>query len=387
LVDRTYYTPYAIDDWRAGNIQSGNTDREECYIRAILRICEEENIDTVFPSFDPQIYVFAKNKERFEKLGILIPVPGYETTIKPLDKFQTLLAAQEVGFPCPKTYLPESENDLRKVAAELGFPLVIKPRFTSGGRGTAIVNDFRNLSRRMHESWQISPTRAMVQEYIPGTEKQQFYLVLDRAGELKMCFCPKTLRHFDRLYRNSSAASELSIPHTRASNAADVVRKLGWWGGITLQTKIDPRDGQPKLLETNPRLGHHLWYRTGVAINEPLMCLQIAKGSTVLPVAQYPFGTIFLSPVEDVLSFCFGFFDRVVYGLKRRVFATASLDRLSVPLSIKELIRSYKDTYLNKKRKVFDPYFTNFVEDPVVALLWWLQFSHQVISAVKHIGR
>jgi biotin carboxylase len=387
LVDKCYYTPYAVDDWRAGRIQRENTEKEEGYIDAVLQICEAEKIDTIFPSFDPQIYVFSKNKERFEQMGILIPIPDYATAVNPLDKFRTILTAQEVGFPCPKTYLPESENDLRRIVAEIGFPLVIKPRFTSGGRGMAIVKDLDELSAGMRRSWSISTNRAMVQEYIPGIEKQQFYLVLDKTGELKMSFCPRTLRHFDRLYRNSSAASELSAPHPRSSDAAEVVRRLGWWGGITLQTKVDPRDGLPKLLETNPRLGHHLWYRTGVAINEPLMCLQIARGLHVAPIEHYPVGTIFLSPIEDVLSFGFGLLDRVIYALKRQSFATASLDPLSVPDSVTELLRSYGQTYFNRKKKVFDPFFTHFVQDPVVSLLWWLQFSHQVMNATKHLGR
>jgi carbamoylphosphate synthase large subunit len=41
--------------------------------------------------------------------------------------------------PCPKSYLPQGEEDLKRIADELRFPLVIKPRFTAAGRGTAIV--------------------------------------------------------------------------------------------------------------------------------------------------------------------------------------------------------------------------------------------------------
>ena len=66
LVDKRYYVPSPVEDWRAGRIQKENTEREEAYIQAVLRICEEEKIDTIFPSFDAHVYVFSKNKERFE---------------------------------------------------------------------------------------------------------------------------------------------------------------------------------------------------------------------------------------------------------------------------------------------------------------------------------
>jgi biotin carboxylase len=136
LVDRRYFTPSPAADWRAGRIQQENTENEENYIQAVLRICEDEKIDTIFPSFDPHVYVFSKNKERFERLGILIPIPDYETVLTPTDKYRTIQAAQKVGFPCPKTYLAESEEDLKRISEELGFPLVVKARFTAGARGT-----------------------------------------------------------------------------------------------------------------------------------------------------------------------------------------------------------------------------------------------------------
>jgi hypothetical protein len=92
LVDKRYYTSFPGADWRAGRIQRENTEGEESYIGAVERICEKEKIDTIFPSFDPHVYVFSKNRERFEKKGILIPIPDFDTVIIPLDKYRTILS-------------------------------------------------------------------------------------------------------------------------------------------------------------------------------------------------------------------------------------------------------------------------------------------------------
>jgi glutathione synthase/RimK-type ligase-like ATP-grasp enzyme len=154
LVDRRYFTPSPAADWRAGKIQKENTEKEENFIQAVLRICDKEKIDTIFPSFDPHVYVFSKNKERFKRLGILIPIPDYETVLTTTDKYRTIQAAQEVGFPCPRTYLAESDEDLKRISEELGFPLVVKPRFTAAGRGTEMVTNLPELlenSRRGSE--------------------------------------------------------------------------------------------------------------------------------------------------------------------------------------------------------------------------------------------
>jgi len=385
LVDKRYYVPSPVEDWQAGNIQKQNTEREEAYIQAVLRICEEEKIDTIFPSYDPQVYVFSKNKERFERMGVLIPIPDYETVITPLDKYRTIRAAQEVGFPCPRTYLPESEDDLKRIAEELGFPLVIKPRFTSGGRGTKMVEDFPELSEKTAVVAK-NQGMPMIQEFIPGKEKQQFYLLLDKRGERKVAFCPKTHRIYLRIHRNSSAASESSVPHPYVMHAEKLVRKLGWWGGITVQTKIDFRDGIPKLMEINPRLGHHLWYMTELGINEPLMCLKIVQGEEVQAIEEYPVGKMFLSPVEDLLGMGYWLLDMMSYKFRTGLLGRKPIDPLNDPMTLKEMIQSYKQTYFNGNEKVFDPYFRYFFQDPSVSLLWWSKYCWQVLTATKHLG-
>jgi carbamoylphosphate synthase large subunit len=185
LVDKRYYVPSPVEDWRAGIIQKENTEREEAYIQAILRICEQEKIDTIFPSFDAHVYVFSKNKERFEKLGVLITVPDYEAVITPLDKYRTIRVAEEVGFPCPKTFLLEKEEDLRNIAKELGFPLIIKRRFTAGARGMHLA---KNLAELLDKASLTGGNRGtiLIQEYIPGGLKDNIAITLDKNGDLKM---------------------------------------------------------------------------------------------------------------------------------------------------------------------------------------------------------
>jgi predicted ATP-grasp superfamily ATP-dependent carboligase len=386
LVDKRYYTPSPAADWRAGRIQKENSDREEAYVQAVLKICEKEKIDTILPSFDPHVYVFSKNKERFEKLGILIPVPDYEIVITLVDKYRTIRAAQELGFPCPKTYLPESVDDLRRIAREVGFPLVIKPRFTAGGRGTQMAREFSGLVEKTYQGMQHNGGR-MIQEYIPGNQKAKFNLLIDKKGDVKVAFCPKTLRNFLRLTTNFSTAQESSGAHPYTPLATKLVQKLGWWGLIMVETKIDPRDGGPKLMEINPRLGYLLWNTTELGINVPLMCLRIAREEEVEMVKDYSVGTILLDPIEDSLGLGFKLLDLLVYRFRIGRQGKTPIDTLNPPMTLKELIESYKQTYFNRKKKVFNPYFRYFFQDPLVSVLWWLQFSTSMLRTVNQLGR
>ena len=55
-----------------------------------------------------------------------------------------------------------------------------------------------------------------------------------------------------------------------------------------IETIRDPRDGVDKLMEVNPRFPRQLWNRTELGINEPLMCVQLARGEPVTPVDGIP---------------------------------------------------------------------------------------------------
>jgi hypothetical protein len=212
-------------------------------------------------------------------------------------------------------------------------------------------------------------------------------MVLDRQGQLVMSCSFTTHRLFLRIHRNSSAASQAAPPHPFVEDAARFAASLGWWGSVTVQTKVDPRDGRPKLMEVNPRMGHHLWLRTALGLDEPQLCLQLAGGEAPARGAYgYTPGTMLLSPVEDLMVLGYSVFDRLAYRVRTDWLRQEPLDPLSPPMSLPELARSYARTYLGHDPKAFDPYFRRFPRDPLPGLLWWLVYLNQVLSAGKHLG-
>jgi hypothetical protein len=226
----------------------------------------------------------------------------------------------------------------------------------------------------------------MIQEYIPGRH-QNITLLLDKKGNLKVPFSSKTLRRFNRIGGNFPTASEPADPLPIVRDAAKLVRKLGWWGGTTVQTKIDSRDGIPKLMEINPRLGYRLWVRTELGINEPLMCLKIARGEEVEALKDYPVGKMLFDPIEDILGLGFKLLDLFIYKFRIGLLGKTPIDPFNPPMTLKELIQSYKQTYFNRKKKVFNPYFRYFFQDPLVSIIWWVQFLASTLTAAKQLGR
>jgi carbamoyl-phosphate synthase large subunit len=385
LVDRRYYVTSPEADWHAGIIQEQNTEREETYVQRILEICRLEDIDTIFPSYDPLMYIFAKNLRRFNDLGVLIPVPSYETLLIPLDKYATIQAGHKAGFPVPVTYVPKDDADVVRITRELPSPWLLKPRFTAGGVGMAFFTD---VSRLREQIGRVQDPRSMpmIQEYVPGHRKQHFYLIADR-GEIKTMFCPRVVRHSDRLYRDQSAAAESGMSHLLQPVIATLVRDLKWCGALTIQAKIDIRDGNPKMTEMNPRLGLHLWHRTALGCDEPMMCLKIARGEPVEEFRGFPDGTLLLEPLEDIMRFGSHALDLFLYTLRTRFLWRKALDPRNAPIPFTDLVRSYMQEYFGSRTRVFSPHFNHLLDDPLPCLLWWYAYGGVTLRGIKHLGR
>ena len=206
-------------------------------------------------------------------------MPDYDVVVIPLDKYRTIQAAQETGFPCPKTYLLDGEKDLKSIAAELGFPLVLKQRFTAAGRGFEMVRDWSELWDKAERLK--GKNTYMIQEYISGREQQNLFLAFDREGALKMALSSENVRSFYRLHVNFPLARRTLGPNPYLVQATALANRIGWWGGMAIQMKVDPRDGVPKLMEINPRIGEGRWQMVASGINEPLLCLKVARGEAV----------------------------------------------------------------------------------------------------------
>ena len=385
LVDQRYYTPAPIQDWLAGNVQAENTEAEEAYIQRLLQICDQEKITALYPSWDPHVYVLSKNLQRFKSAGVVIPIPDYQITINTVDKHRTFQMAQEVGVPCPRTYLYDQNLDLNMVVAREGFPLVIKPRFTSGGRGMAIV---RNQSELLTNLANISEKHKnpLIQEYIPGGDVSSVQFVLDQGGDAKFVFYKKRVRKL-RVGARFCTVSESSMIEPYVANLIKLLQRIGWWGAGGIETIIDPRDGIHKLMEINPRYPPQIWNRMELGINEPLMCLNIAQGKPVEAINDYLVGVLFVSPVDDIQLLVLEVIDRLVYNFRTRVKGDQPLDSFSAPPSLPKLISNYARTYSGDRQKILDPYLKYFYKDPLVSAIWWLQFASWLAGGLKKVGR
>ena len=385
LVDARERVPAPIEGWRQGRISTENTPLEAAYIDAIERICDRDRIDVIYPSWDPYVYVLAKNKARLAARGVAIPVPDFETVLTALDKYRTVQAGQAAGFPCPDTILYESPAQLTEAVSRLRFPMVVKPRFTSGGHGMAIVQDRAALEAAL-PAIVARHGAPMLQEYIPGGQRDSIQVVLDRDGEVLFAFHKARQRTFRRTARFGTVSESLP-PDDRLLESLPLLKRVGWWGAMGIEVMRDPRDGRNKLMEINPRFPRQLWNRTALGVNEPLMCVQLARQQPVAPVPACAPGVLFVSPVEDAQLMLLQLLDSVLFAVRTRILRRDALDASTAPNGLVTQLRHFLRTDRFGRRRVWDPYFRYFWQDPLVASLWWLQFSSWLAGSWRNLGR
>ena len=123
ILDRVYEVPLKID---------------EKYVDEVIEICKKEKPEFVIPLLDPELPQFAKNKKRFEEIGVHVWVPDYDIVELSNDKYLTYTRFQNTGIDLPKTWLLRDYLSL----AELPVyeKLVLKPSKGSASKGIYKIN-------------------------------------------------------------------------------------------------------------------------------------------------------------------------------------------------------------------------------------------------------
>lgn len=204
------------------------------------------------------------------------------------DKLETARLAEKAGVLCPKTYATESIEDLKSLVKELEYPVVIKPKHSSGSRGIKVVyNQEECLTSYLEIRKQYSSL--LIQEYIPLGPRYDVCLLFNREGEVRAEFVQKEIRHFPIDMGPSTMQESVDYPQL-IDISLRLMSHLPWSGVVELEYMIDPRDGEPKLLEINPRFWNSLECAHLSGINFPLLLYKMAMEGDVQRIRDYEVG-------------------------------------------------------------------------------------------------
>lgn len=127
--------------------------------------------------------------------------------------------------------------------------------------------DAGNRLREMHDAG----IGAVAQEYVPGPPDLHYFIdgFVDRQGRVRALFSRRRTRMFPADYGNSTFTE--TVPLDTVSDAVGGLERLledvSYRGIFSAEFKLDPRDGQFRLLEVNVRPWWYVEFPTLCGIN------------------------------------------------------------------------------------------------------------------------
>ena len=266
------------------------TEKQEEFLEYLEHELMDTHYDMVFPmEFSTQIILTnAITRQKLEQYT-KIPFADADLAIKINDKAFLMQYAVKNGINIPTTYFVNGKEDIENIADKITYPVLIKPRVSSGSRGIIYVKNKNELASsyfKVHEKYPFP----IVQECISiGGNAYGVGLLLNFKSEVRASFVYKRIREYPINGGPSTLRESVKKEDVREI-AESLLKSLGWIGIAHVEFKIDPKDGKPKLLEVNPRFWGSLQLAVEAGVDFPYLLYRMAMDGDIHPVEDYRTG-------------------------------------------------------------------------------------------------
>ena len=220
---------------------------------SIEKILQEQEIDAVLPTMGGQTALnLAKECDElgiWEKYNCKIIGVNIAAIDKMEDreKFRQLMI--ELGVGVAKSQIANSFLEGKEIAQRIGFPLVIRPSYTLGGTGGAIVYKKEEFDRALQYGLECSPVHeVLVEQAVLGWKEYEFELLRDGKDDIAV-IC--TIENFDPMGIHTgdsiTVAPAMTLSDTAFQKMRDMafkmMRSMGVFaGGCNVQFSVNPVD-------------------------------------------------------------------------------------------------------------------------------------------------
>ncbi len=232
----------------------------------LAKIIEREKPDAVLPTLGGQTGL---NLAMALHAQGLVGVPGTPeliganaeaiATAEDRDKFKQAMI--EIGLSVPRSGVAHDMAEAVVVLEEIGLPVIIRPAYILGGRGTGIANTMDEFMKIAHDGLDASPIREiLIETSIVGWKEYELEVMRDTKDN---CVIICSIENFDPMGVHTgdsitvAPAQTLSdVEYQKMRDAAlACIRRVGVeTGGSNVQFALNPENGDMVVIEMNPRV-------------------------------------------------------------------------------------------------------------------------------------
>ncbi|MDD5100546.1 MAG: carbamoyl-phosphate synthase large subunit, partial [Syntrophales bacterium] len=236
---------------------------EPLNLQSLTEIIENERPDAILPNLGGQTGLNLTSELHkagvLEKYGVRVIGVQVDAIERGEDRITFKATMSSLGIDMPKSEPAYSVEEAEKIAATLGYPVVIRPAYTMGGTGGGLVYNVEEL--RIVAGRGISASlvgQILVEESVLGWEELELEVVRDAKNRMiTVCFIENVDAMGVHTGDSYCTAPMLTIsPELQArlqKYSYDIVQAIGVIGGTNIQFAHDPTTDRVVIIEINPR--------------------------------------------------------------------------------------------------------------------------------------
>ena len=227
---------------------------EPLTLEHVLNIVRTERPDGVIVQFGGQTPLNLTKALEAEGVPIIGTSPDSIDIAEDRERFQKLL--QQLGLKQPVNGIARSLEEAEAVAADIGYPVLVRPSYVLGGRAMEIVHDERSLRTYMTHAVEASPQRpVLIDQFL----KEAIEVDVDAVADGRTVVIGGIMEHIEEAGIHSGDSACSLPPYSLGQDLLEEIRRqtvalalgLQVVGLMNIQFAI--QNGTIYVLEVNPR--------------------------------------------------------------------------------------------------------------------------------------
>lgn len=231
-------------------------------IPAVIAAAEVTDASAIHPGYGflAENADFAKH---VEESGFIFVGPAPETIRLMGDKISAIKVMREAGVPCVPGSdgpLPDDADAIMRIAADIGYPIIIKATAGGGGKGMRVVH----TEAALLNAWQLTRSEAQaafandtvyMERYLEKPRHIEFQVLADTQGDVVILGdrdCSMQRRHQKVLEEAPAPGITDDMRHEMGELCANACRLIGYRGAGTFEFLFERNEFF--FIEMNTRL-------------------------------------------------------------------------------------------------------------------------------------
>jgi carbamoyl-phosphate synthase large subunit len=237
---------------------------EPITVESVVRILDREKPDGIIANLGGQVGL--NMALSLDKAGILeekgVPVLGMplEAIYRAEDREMFKTTMEEIGEPIPESDIVHNVDQALQFAAEVGYPLIVRPAYTLGGTGGGTAHNDDELMEIATRGLKSSAIhQALIERSVAGYKEIEFEVMRDHNDN---CITICSMENVDPVGIHTGDSIVVAPAQTLTdeeyqmlrSASLKIIRSLRIAGGCNIQFALDPLSKKYFVIEVNPRV-------------------------------------------------------------------------------------------------------------------------------------